>query len=46
MKMRIYAAVNGGKNYEKNYKIINKNPLTYNFKYGKFILRGIYFLLI
>lgn len=24
MKMRIYAAVNGGKDYEKNYKIINK----------------------
>ena len=42
MKMQIYATVNGG----KNYKMINKNPLTYNFKYGKFILRGNIFLLI
>ena len=40
MKMRIYAIVNGGKNYKIINKIINKNPLTYNFKYGKFILGG------
>ena len=36
MKMQIYAAVNGG----KNYKIINKKPLTYLEEHGKFILGG------